>query len=96
MILIQDYDEDVPNRGKPDEQEQFWIDVVAMSNGIITKFIQKFNWAVQVLDENKGEDGTECFVCEQSPTDVIFILDESNSMDQRYFFFSISTLFSPL
>ena len=87
MLLIQGHDsEPVPNRGKPEEQFHFWLKASSVSIGSYHDLVVRgfeFDVAVKVLDANKGESDTQCFVCQQSPTDLLVIMDESASLHSR-------------
>ncbi len=53
------------------------------------KFDEGFNAAVKVLDDNQGAKSTACLLCVESPTDLTFVIDDSESINDKsvlYFF----------
>ncbi|XP_075248403.1 uncharacterized protein LOC142341360 [Convolutriloba macropyga] len=84
VILMQDYNtrtsSTIPPRRNIQDQWAYWKQVMGIQDlsGLLeSHFINKSD----ILDDNKGEYGTGCFKCVDPPTDVVFVLDDSGSID---------------
>ena len=75
-LLIEEEAKNVPMRSQQKEQLEMWKRDSMVSNEID----KLWSPAIKVLDENKGEDDTKCFVCIEPPTDVCIAFDESLSI----------------
>ena len=77
-LLIEEEGKNVPLRSKQKEQLKIW-----KKDSFVSNEIDKL-WgpAVKVLDENKGEDDTKCFLCIEPSTDVCVAIDESRSISR--------------
>ncbi|XP_075257492.1 uncharacterized protein LOC142349659 [Convolutriloba macropyga] len=64
FLLAEGHNGDIPIRAKYKEQAQFWIAAAEITDQ--TSFSQKFENAANILDDNKGAQGTACFICEQA------------------------------
>ena len=76
----------MPNRGEPDKQLAEWKSWASISD---KNFDAMWDESVRILDENQGADGTGCMTCDEPPSDVVLIIDESGSIslkgNPRYF-----------
>ena len=85
-LLIEEEDKNIPLRSLSKEQLEMW-----KKDSMVTNDIDKlWDTAVKILDENKGEADTQCFVCIEPPTDVCIAIDESSSVSAKYVLIKIS------
>ncbi|XP_075260063.1 uncharacterized protein LOC142351780 isoform X2 [Convolutriloba macropyga] len=75
-LLIEQEGKNVPLRSQQKEQLSMW-----KKDSLVSNEIDKlWSSAIKILDENNGEDDTQCFVCVEPPTDVCIAIDESTSI----------------
>ena len=79
-LLVEGEKDDVPIRDDVDGQIIFWKSAADIQSG---SYDYEFEDAADTLDRNDGRDGTGCFKCTIQPTDLIFVLDESNSISEE-------------
>ncbi|XP_075257480.1 uncharacterized protein LOC142349648 isoform X2 [Convolutriloba macropyga] len=74
FLLIQSQSSNVPARSKPDEQYQFWVTMtgIDLSNG---KYSQNY-----FVEKSSDLNSEECMECDQPPSDVVFVFDDSGSI----------------
>ena len=72
-LIIQSAQGDVPKRFQIDEQKQYWEQASGAQ-------VDKYSDSAQVLDSESGDQDTDCFICVQGPTDMIFVVDDSGSI----------------
>ena len=72
-LIIQGVQGDVPKRFQIAEQKQYWEQASGAT-------VDQFSDSANVLDSESGQDDTDCFICEQGPTDLIFVIDDSGSI----------------
>ena len=78
-LLIEEEGKNIPLRSQKTDQLEIW-----KKDSLVTNEIDKFwDTAVKILDENKGEADTQCFVCIEPPTDVCIAIDESSSISKK-------------
>ena len=68
-------DGEIPIRAHPQDQTKFWTNATKMAAQAAITFTSKFQSVATKLDKDM-----DCFECDQSPSDVIMIMDESASM----------------
>ena len=78
-LLIEEEGKNIPLRSQKTEQLEMWKKYSLVSNEIDKLWAT----AVKILDENKGEADTQCFVCIEPPTDVCIAIDESSSISKK-------------
>ena len=85
-LLIEEEDKSIPLRSLKKEQLEMW-----KKDSMVTNEIDKlWDTAAKILDENKGEADTQCFVCIEPPTDVCIAIDESRSVSPKYVLLKLS------
>ena len=72
-LVIEGAQGEVPKRFQIDEQKQYWEQASGAQ-------VDKFSDSSDVLDSESGQEDTECFICVQGPTDMIFAIDDSQSI----------------
>ena len=78
-LLIEEEGKNTPLRSQKDDQLEMW-----KKDSLVANEIDKlWDTAVKILDENKGEADTQCFVCIEPPTDVCIAFDESSSISAQ-------------
>ncbi len=84
-LLIEGAQEQVPFRSEEEEQRKFWQSVTSHDLG------KKFQESCEAF-KNKDKR-TDCLKCDEQPTDLIFVVDNSGSIADKLAFNRVSLLF---